>query len=138
MARRIFLDTNSFIYLLEDREPYAQKVLEYVVKGMDDNAEFYTSTISDAEFLVKPYKEQDYIVINAYWNFMNCLHFTHRAIDSVVSDRAARLRALYKGVKLGDALQLAASIECGCTDFFTNDERLKQVVEANVVYMGDL
>ena len=27
MIRRIFLDTNSFIYLLENREPYATKVL---------------------------------------------------------------------------------------------------------------
>ena len=138
MNRRIFLDTNCFIYLLENYEPYAQKVLEFVACGMDNEAEFYTSTITDVEFLVKPYKENNYVVINAYWTFLNRLHFTHRAIDSNVSDRAARLRAKYKGVKLGDALQLAASIECGCTDFFTNDVQLKQVTEANVVYMGSL
>ena len=138
MARRIFLDTNSFIYLLENRDPYAQKVQKFIVQGLDDNAEFYTSTISDAEFLVKPYKENNYSAINAYRNFISRLHFTHRTIDSTVSDRAARLRAAYKDIKLGDALQLASSIECGCTDFFTNDVQLKQITEANVVYMGDL
>jgi predicted nucleic acid-binding protein len=59
-------------------------------------------------------------------------------MDGIVADRAARVRAMHKSVKLGDALQLAASIECGCTEFFTNDEQLKQVEEANVVCLGEL
>ena len=33
---------------------------------------------------------------------------------------------------------MAASIECGCDTFFTNDKQLKQVTEANVIYIGDL
>ena len=137
MTRRIFLDTNSFIYLLENREPYAQKVLDYIVKGLDEQAEFYTSTITDAEFLVHPYRNNDYTVIEAYWSFMSRLHFSRRTIDGIVADRAARIRAVHKSIKLGDALQLASSIECGCTEFFTNDEQLKQVDEANVIYMGE-
>ncbi len=127
-----------FIYLLENREPFAQKVLDYIVKGLDEQAEFYTSAITDAEFLVKPYREANNTVIETYWNLMRRLHFTSKQIDSAVADQAARLRAKYKALKLGDALQLAASIKCACTEFFTNDVQLKQISEVNVIFMGEL
>ena len=69
---------------------------------------------------------------------MKRLNVTRIPIGNAIAETAARLRAKYDGVKLGDALQLAASIDCGCDEFFTNDKRLKQVTEANIVYLGDL
>ena len=48
------------------------------------------------------------------------------------------LRADYHDIKLGDALQIAASLDCNCDVFFTNDKQLKQVSEVQVVYLGDL
>lgn len=49
-----------------------------------------------------------------------------------------KIRADYPAIKLGDALQIATSLDCNCDVFFTNDKQLKQVTEANVLYLGDL
>ena len=73
-----------------------------------------------------------------YKNFLLNFDFLKCYINDAIAEQAAKIRAKYKGVKLGDALQLASSIECGCNYFLTNDSRLKQVVEVNVVYLGDL
>lgn len=51
---------------------------------------------------------------------------------------SAKLSLIISGIKLPDALQLAAGIECSCDVFLTNDKQLSQVQEANVVYLGDI
>jgi hypothetical protein len=33
---------------------------------------------------------------------------------------------------------MAASLDCNCDIFLTNDKQLKQVSEAHVIYLGDL
>ena len=66
MYKRIFLDTNPIIYLVENQQPYADKVLDFIVKGLDEKSEFYTSTITDSEFLVKPYSKNDLQSIELY------------------------------------------------------------------------
>ena len=59
-------------------------------------------------------------------------------INDEIARLAAQIRADYKGIKLGDSLQLASSMNCDCTHFLTNDAQLRQVEKANVVYIGDL
>ena len=138
MARKIFVDTNPIIYLVSEEQPYYEKVLAYLADGIRDKAEFYTSTVTDAEFLVKPFAEKDSEKIESFRNYIQRLNFLKCFITEQIAEAAAKIRAKYSGVKLGDALQLAASIDCGCDSFLTNDKRLKQVAEANVVYLGDL
>ena len=46
-----------------------------------------------------------------------------------------QLRGEYR--ENGDSIQFATSIDCGCDCFYTNDYQLKQVTEANVIYMGE-
>ena len=40
---------------------------------IDEDAEFYTSTITDAEFLVKPYEDNDLNQIHKYKNYLSSL-----------------------------------------------------------------
>ena len=136
MTERIFLDTNPIIYLLNDVYPYKQKVRDFLVKHK--NAEFYTSTITDVEFLVQPYREKDFATVQAYVRFIDSLHILKCFITDQIADRAAQIRAEYSRIKLGDSLQLASGIDCGCTHFLTNDAQLRQVSAANIVYLGDL
>ena len=103
-----------------------------------DDAEFYTSTITDAEFLVKPFEIEDKEQIEKYRNLLNSLEFLKCFINDQVGEKAAKLRAKYPDIKLGDALQMAASIDCNCDTFLTNDKQLTQVNEAKVLYIGDL
>ncbi len=103
-----------------------------------DNAEFYTSTITDAEFLVKPFADKDNEQVKKYKDYLEKLEFIKCFINEQIGTRAAKIRADYPDIKLGDALQIAASIDCNCDVFFTNDKQLKQVSEVHIVYLGDL
>ena len=102
------------------------------------DAEFYTSTVTDAEFLVKPFENNDTEQVEKYRHCIKSLEFLKCFINEQVAEKAAKIRAKYPDIKLVDALQLAASIDCGCDTFFTNDKQLKQVTEANVLYLGDM
>ena len=47
MAKKVFIDTNPLIYLVGNQEPYHSKVLKFLSVCIDEDAEFYTSTITD-------------------------------------------------------------------------------------------
>lgn len=138
MTDCIFVDTNPLIYLLDNVQPFVLPVKNFLLRYKNLNAEFYTSTITDAEFLVKPIKENQLDKIDLYKSFLFDFGFLKCYINEAIAERSAKIRAKYKGIKLGDALQLAASIECGCNYFLTNDLQLKQVMEVNVVHLSDL
>lgn len=138
MHKKVFLDTNPIIYLLENQQPYSLKVRNFLLDCMNINAEFYTSTITDAEFMVKPLRENRLEDIETYKDFLSNLNVLKCYISESIAERAAKIRVNYKSVRLGDALQLATSIETNCDAFLTNDSQLKQVAEANVVYLDSL
>jgi len=57
-------------------------------------------------------------------------------VDIVLARRAMALRARY-GVRVPDALQIAAALEAGGTAFVTNDRRLAKVRELCVLQFDD-
>ena len=134
----MFLDTNPIIYFLGNISPFAIKVRQFILNAKVSNVKLCTSTITDAEFIVKPLSEQQFDKISLYNRFLDSLSVYKRSIDERVATRSAEIRAKYKGIKLADALQLAAAIETGCDTFLTNDKQLKQVSEINVVLLEDL
>ena len=138
MAKKVFIDTNPLIYLVGGQEPYYSKVVKFFSDCISEDAEFYTSTITDAEFLAKPFADKNIEQVEKYKTSLNALGFLKCFISEQVAEKAARIRADYSNIRLADALQLASSIDCNCDTFLTNDKQLKQVVEANVLYLGDL
>ena len=52
MAKKVFIDTNPLIYLVAQQEPFYSKVVKFMTDCIADDDEFYTSTITDAEFLI--------------------------------------------------------------------------------------
>lgn len=136
--KKVFLDTNPIIYLLENQEPYSTKVKSFLVDCIRNKSEFYTTTITDTEFMVKPFKENKLADIETYKSFLKALNVLKCYINDSIAEQAAKLRVQYENIKLADAIQLAASMESGCDAFLTNDKQLKQVSNANVVYLGDL
>ena len=138
MTKKVFIDTNPLIYLFGGQEPYHSKVLNFFSDCIEENAEFYTSTITDAEFLAQPFADKNFEQVEKYKMFLKRLDFLKCFVSEQVAEKAARIRANYSSIKLADALQLASSIDCNCDVFFTNDKQLKQVLEANVLYLGDL
>lgn len=138
MAKKVFIDTNPLIYLVSGQEPYHRKVLNFLSTCIEEDAEFYTSTITDAEFLSKPLAENNIEQIERYKKCLKQLDLLKNFISEHVAVKAAQIRAKYQPIKLADALQLASSIDCNCDAFLTNDKQLKQVSEARVLYLGDL
>lgn len=123
--RRIYLDTNALISVLEKagKLDAAQKTLVGEIdKG---ELEAVTSELTLAECLVKPIAEKDEPLIRAYLSLL--------AVDSEfvrVSDvsrtvllEAARIRA-GTGVKLPDAIHIATANISQCDAFVSNDRRL--------------
>ena len=138
MYNRIFLDTNPLIYLIEDMIPFAEKVYQFIYSEGTAGARFYTSTITDTEFLVHPYKCESLEIIGLYWNFLKALDVLKCHIDEKIAVTAAKIRAKYSGIKTPDSLQLAAAIESNCDVFLTNDKQLRQVEEIKVLLVDDL
>ena len=101
-------------------------------------SEFYTSTITDTEFLVKPYRAGDIQAISAYWEFLSSRDVLKCFITEDVAVNATKIRAKYKGIKTADSLQIASAICSECDIFLTNDKQLRQVEEIRVLLVDEL
>lgn len=134
---RIYFDTTPLIYFLDDEKPFSDKVASFIFNHQDDTDFYLTSTITDTEYLVFPYKMEDMRKIWLYKKFLADFNFQIVESNRAITQQAAQLRAKYPGLKSMDAIHLATSIFCGCDIFLTNDEQLRQVTEANVVLVSD-
>ena len=97
-----------------------------------------TSLVTISEFSVKPYKENDLELLNDFQIVLETFHVAVLDINRVIATNAGKLRAKYQSLKTVTALQLASAIYFGCKRFLTNDIRLKQVSEIEVVLIKDL
>lgn len=102
------------------------------------NSQFYTSVLTDMEYLTFPYKVGDVKKIDNYHDFMGNLAFKKVDVTSEICLAAARLRGKYDFLRQMDALHIASSTFYNCDFFLTNDKQLKQVQEITTVYLGDL
>lgn len=125
---RIYLDTAPIIYLVEEKEPFREKVVSHL---RDKNATLQTSEMARLESRVKPMREKNDVLLAAYdeffaEDFKPIIQLTHDVIDT-----ATDLRAKYN-FKTPDTLHLAAAITSGCEVFFTNDHRLDRCTEIKI------
>ena len=67
---------------------------------------------------------------------MNSGNFSLYPVDALIAEKAAVLRSRY-GIKTPDAIQLAIAIENDATLFITNDKRLKNVSEIEVLVLQE-
>ena len=134
---RIYFDTTPLIYFLDDEKPFSDKVALFICEHQNDDS-YLTSTITDAEYLVFPYKTKNFAKIQGYETFLSDFGFRLIEPNRHITFQAAKLRAKYPALKGMDSIHLATSICCNCDIFLTNDAQLRQVLEANVVLVDDL
>lgn len=135
---KIYFDTTPLIYFLEDEKAFSDKVAAFICSHQEDDDLYLTSTISDTEYLVLPYRAQDSEKIEAYESFLSDFNFQIVEPNRAITQQAAKLRAKYPGLKGMDSIHLATSIYFGCDIFLTNDTQLQQATESNVVLVDDL
>lgn len=120
--RKVFFDTNLFIYMFEGREPFRSRVLEIRKRMIDRGDQIVTSAMTLGEVLVKPTKLGQASLIDEY---DRAIRSTARVIsfDRSVSWRYASLRATH-AIRNADAIQLACAAHFGVDLFITNDKDL--------------
>lgn len=117
----IYLDSCIVIYLVE-KHPVYYAPLERRFREAAQ-AGFSVSPLVLLECLVGPLKRRDDVLEARFERFFAAV--TVLPHDETVFRKAARLRA--RGIKTPDALHLATAEHYGCTELWTNDNRLAKV-----------
>ncbi|HRP95577.1 MAG TPA: type II toxin-antitoxin system VapC family toxin [Rhodocyclaceae bacterium] len=116
----LYLDSCVVIYYVEQHPDYFARVDQRI------NQDDCTITVSDLtrlECLVHPLRAGDTVRLTRFEHFFAAADLQTVACTRAVFDRATELRARLR-LKTPDALHLAAAIEAGCEEFWTNDHRL--------------
>lgn len=135
---RIGLDTNVFIYFLENHPRYGAwcaSLFDRIERGHNPAV---TSTVTLLELLVQPYREQKEELAQKIF----ALTSTYPKIEWVpvsqtLADRAAELRARYR-LSTPDSIQLATAISHKATRFYGNDRSLRRVKEIDCLIVDDV
>ena len=133
---RIGVDTSVFIYLIEESPIWLPLVRPLFVAADAGTIEIVTSSVTLLEVLVMPYRAKNDRLAERY----EALLTRSRGVSLVELSRqqlrrAAEIRANY-GVRIPDALQLAAALDAGCSTFVTNDRRMPDAAGLRVLQLG--
>lgn len=135
---RIGLDTNVFIYFLEDHPRYGAwctSLFSLVERG-DHPA--VTSTVTLLELLAHPYREKKEELAQKIFALAGSYpNLEWVSVSMEVADRAAELRARYR-LSTPDAIQVATALRCKATRFYGNDRSLRRVKEIECLLVDDL
>ncbi len=134
--KRIGLDTNVLIYYIEEHPFYLGKIEPLINRIAEGKAIGITSYVTLLELLVKPLREKRFDLVEMYKAIL-ASQLEMVAVDDPVSIKAAELRAKY-GIKTPDAIQLASVITKNGDVFITNDERLGEVKEIEVLTLKEI
>lgn len=133
--RRIFWDTNLFIYLLQDSGRLSQQTVA-LRRGMGVSDQLFTSALTLAEILVKPVESKREDLCRRYEEMLA------QAATIVAFDRAsARAYAAVRqdrSIKPPDAIQLACAAAAEIDLFVTNDDRLARKSVPGVRFIASL
>jgi predicted nucleic acid-binding protein len=120
---RIFLDSNLFIYQLEDMGPRGERanIIFERLSGRKDTV--LTSTLTLGEVLVKPLRTGNRALEMRYRELLREPEVRVLTFDRAAGEIFARIRQ-DRAIKAPDAIQLATAASAGCDLFITNDDRL--------------
>jgi predicted nucleic acid-binding protein len=136
--RRVALDSNVIVYLLEAVEPWAsaaRNVLGAIEAGRLGGV---ISTIGLAEVCAGPATLGDLALVERYVEAIGSIPGLRiQPITAEVAADAAIIRGV-RGMSLADAMHLAAARASGATAFVTNDRRVHGSPRLEVVYLDEL
>lgn len=119
--RRIALDTNIFIYLLEENPRYLGMTDLVFSRIEQSGCVAVTSTITMTELLVPAYREGDAQRVATFYGLLATYpNLEWMAPDLETADLAAQVRGEH-GLHTPDALQVATALRFGATAFVSND-----------------
>ena len=136
--RVIGLDSNLFIYLIDDVAPWAERVAELLTAVDAGLAKAVVSAIGITEILSGPAGDGDLDRLERNNDdIREIAGLTIVPLGPDVAADAAVIRGV-RGMTLPDAIHLASARAAGATAFVTNDRRLRGSAKLEVVYLDDL
>ncbi len=123
---KVFLDSNLFIYQLEDLGPRGQRANFIFQRLFHRQDTILTSTLTLGEVLVKPIRTGNRALETKYKELMREPEVKVLSFDRAAGEIFARVRQ-DRSIKAPDAIQLATAASAGCDLFITNDDRLANV-----------
>ena len=136
--KRVYFDTNIFIYIFEDYPDY-EKPISIILNCIDSkNISTFTSEITLGEILVHPLKNGDTETAEKYINILNDRFFvTLSPTTQKTHIDAAKVRA-FSGEKYPDAVHIATALHNDCEIFITNDKKIKPRKDIEIIYLDNV
>jgi|PlaIllAssembly_1097288.scaffolds.fasta_scaffold1327707_2 predicted nucleic acid-binding protein len=137
-GKRVYMDTNIFIYFLEQSEGYFECVAPIIEACEAGKFIGYTGDVAVAETMIQPYRENNLSLVANFKAFFATENFLSiQSHDAAIFDLAAQLRAK-RGMKLIDALHYATALKSGCAFFLSNDSGIKSDDQMEVIAINTL
>ena len=133
----VALDTPLFIYFIEEH-PKFFPILRNLFSAIDaQKLPACTSALTLLEILVLPLRYGRVDIADRYDRILSYGRGLSLCnIEASVLREAARLRAVYQ-VKTPDAIQIGSALVNRCRYFVTNDRRLPQIHDIDILQLED-
>lgn len=136
--RRLALDSNVVVYVLEAVEPWAfvaRHLLGAIEAGRFAGV---MSAVGVAEVCAGPARHGDLALVERYAEALGSMPGLRiQPVTADVAVDAAVIRGI-RGIGLADAMHLASARAAGATAFVTNDRRLRGSPRLDVIYLDEL
>jgi predicted nucleic acid-binding protein len=134
----VYLDTNIIIYAVEGYETHAAPIKSLLQGLTEGEIIAVTSELTLAEVLVKPKRDGNAKLEEAYRRLLlPTKSLRNSTVSREILEAAAGIRAT-SALKLPDAIHWATAIFEHCDSFLTNDDGFKSVAGMRVVMLSDL
>jgi predicted nucleic acid-binding protein len=132
------LDTAPLIYFIEQNERYLQPVRDFFQLMSQGEIQVITSTLTLTEVLVHPMRLGDVELAQQYRDIiLDQENLATVSVSIEIAEIAAQLRAT-QNLRTPDAIQIATAMQGGATFFLTNDIRLANIPNLQVLILDDL
>lgn len=125
----IYFDACIAIYLVERHPLLASPIQEALLARAE--ARIAWTDLTRLESRTKPVRESNRQTLDLFDAFFSTATTRKIELTAAVFDLATTLRAEH-GLKTPDALHLAAALEGGCGEFWTNDRRLERAAGGGI------
>jgi uncharacterized protein len=127
--RTLYWDSCVLIYRLQEIEPWNRRIAAALSTVIQPRV--VVSELSRLECRVKPLREADLSTLAKFDGFFASPAIGYAPLSRSVFDLATDLRARYR-LQTPGALHLAAAVQIGCDELWTNDRRLEQAAEGRL------
>ena len=135
--RRIAIDSNVLIYLLEGSDHLAEVAAQLIDAVAEGRVEGVLASLGVAEVLVGTAMAADGPLFEGTAETIRDLGLRVVSLDGLAAEDAAWIRGR-TGAAMPDAIHLACAKQSGVTAFVTNDRRMPRIGQLEVVYLDDL